>query len=190
VGAVARVNFSFRAAQAFPCAFIQSCARRRTRTPLAVATEKHNPRILLPSAVHQFTEVFIPGDKDRSLTVRSREHALPCQRRIGTPYLVVGLAAREFLENQLDGDAGSFNYGLAEHHVWIGHDPRSAHGTLLRPEDSTAYEAWGNFWRIYAMGTHRKYDFPEWSAGCLLVCRYVCMIFSKAERWKAYGGMS
>ncbi len=29
---------------------------------------------LLHSAVHQFTEVFIPGDKDRFPTVHSREH--------------------------------------------------------------------------------------------------------------------
>jgi hypothetical protein len=72
-GSRSRVNFSFRAAQAFPCAFIQAYARRLARTPLAVTTEKHDPRILLPSAVHQFTEVFIPGDKDRFLTVRSRE---------------------------------------------------------------------------------------------------------------------
>jgi hypothetical protein len=31
-------------------------------------------RFLLPSAVHQFTKVSVPGDEDRFLTVRSREH--------------------------------------------------------------------------------------------------------------------
>jgi hypothetical protein len=45
--------------------------------------------------------------KDVHGVLYRREHALPCQRRIGTQYLVDGLAARKFLENQLDGDAGS-----------------------------------------------------------------------------------
>jgi hypothetical protein len=51
--------------------------------------------------------------KDVDSILDRREHALPSQRRIGTQYLVDGLAAREFLENQFDGDAGSF-YGDGE----------------------------------------------------------------------------
>jgi hypothetical protein len=53
-----------------------------------------------------FGEDHIKAKDVDSVLVR-RQHNLPSQRWIGTQYLVDGLAAREFLENQLDGDAGS-----------------------------------------------------------------------------------
>jgi hypothetical protein len=87
------------------CARLSSRLRRHRSLPFAVHDLAPDALVREISHSSAYWEDHIEA-KDVDSVLDRREHALPSQR--GTQYLVDGLAAKVFLENQLDDDAGSF----------------------------------------------------------------------------------